>query len=989
MIRLKEVIGLGLIVGIIFTGYPTGNRHKDNNRAEATENTCTNTKREEFDSLDLNYWSKQVHEGPSCTKMVEENVNIGDGRLELTVDPIDPPDGEMKAEGGEIRSKSLHRYGSYRAKMKAAEGPHVISSFFTFKTEAECKDPNGTYPNHEIDIEILMCDGVWEVWFVTWTHVNERYPSCNKVNTHCIRGSDLGFDPNAAFHEYGFDWNIDKVIFYIDGNAKWTSTLHIPDKPSYVMANAWNSCSWCNPDAEAPEKTTVYCIDYILLPSGSVILVPAEYPTIQAGIDAALPGDIVLVADGAYTGVGNKDLDFKGKAITVASENGPKSCIIDCERSGRGFFFQSGEGKDCVLSGLTVQNGEAELGSGILCSASSPTIENCIVSGNSATSAGGGIFCWSSSPTIKNCAISGNSSTGAYGGGGIYCNSSSPSIIGCTISDNSVTGSDYGGGGICCLWSSSPSISNCTISRNSADGLAGGGAGGGIYCYESSPSISSCIISQNGTFEGGGIYCWASSPSITNCTISDNMSTCGGGIFCHSSSPGISSCSISGNGANNGGGVFCFYSSPSITNCTISGNWVCLGGGVFCSYSSPSVTNCTISGNGATCGGGVYCDSSSPTINNCAISGNSATSTYGGGGIYCNSSSPSIVGCTISDNSAELNGGGISCLWSSSPSITNCTISQNKASQGGGIYCFSSSPGISNCTISGNSADLDGGGVVCTESSPRIVNCIIINNSAGYGSLSGGGICCSGLSSPTIINCTITGNSANNGGGAIQVWDSSPAIINSILWNDSPNEISVSFGGTPIVTYSDIHDGYPGEGNIDADPKFVNSATEDFHLLFPLVPQSPFGSPCIDTGTNAGSPDHDNDGRERPIDGDHNGSYLCDMGAYEAEGPTLIKSDQFSAVPQGNQITITWSTLSEIDNAGFNLWRSEAKDGKYTMINFKIIEAEGGATLKAEYSYSDNTAKAGVTYYYKLEDIDTRGNSTFHGPVSAMISWWP
>ena len=76
---------------------------------------------------------------------------------------------------------------------------------------------------------------------------------------------------------------------------------------------------------------------------------------------------------------------------------------------------------------------------------------------------------------------------------------------------------------------------------------------------------------------------------------------------------------------------------------------------------------------------------------------------------------------------------------------------------------------------------------------------------------------------------------------------------------------------------------------------------------------------------------------------------------------------------------------SELDNAGFNLWRSDTEDGKYTRINSKIIEAEGGATLKAEYAYSDDTAKPGVKYYYKLEDIDTRGNSTFHGPVSAMI----
>ena len=88
-----------------------------------------------------------------------------------------------------------------------------------------------------------------------------------------------------------------------------------------------------------------------------IIRVPTNYLTIQHAIDAAQYGDIVLVADGVYKGTGNKDLDLKGKAITVRSENGPASTIIDCEGVRKGFHFHSGETSTAVVSGFTIKNG--------------------------------------------------------------------------------------------------------------------------------------------------------------------------------------------------------------------------------------------------------------------------------------------------------------------------------------------------------------------------------------------------------------------------------------------------------------------------------------------------------------------------------------------------------------------------------------------------------------------------------------------------------
>jgi len=87
----------------------------------------------------------------------------------------------------------------------------------------------------------------------------------------------------------------------------------------------------------------VLCL-FITLPavlSAATLRVPSEFQTIQSAIDASTAGDTVVVADGTYKGFGNKDLDFKGKSITVKSENGPYHCTVDCEGNGRGFHFKT------------------------------------------------------------------------------------------------------------------------------------------------------------------------------------------------------------------------------------------------------------------------------------------------------------------------------------------------------------------------------------------------------------------------------------------------------------------------------------------------------------------------------------------------------------------------------------------------------------------------------------------------------------------------
>jgi len=109
--------------------------------------------------------------------------------------------------------------------------------------------------------------------------------------------------------------------------------------------------------------------------------------------------------------------------------------------------------------------------------------------------------------------------------------------------------------------------------------------------------------------------------------------------------------------------------------------------------------------------------------------------------------------------------------------------------------------------------------------------------------------------------------------------------------------------------------------------------------------------------------------------------------------PTLVELSYFRAKGLNSAVLLEWATETELDNAGFNVWRSEEKDGEYVRINPYFIPAQGEAGLGAEYSYTDYDVRNGKIYYYKLEDIDIYGKSTFHGPVSSIpndiIPIWP
>ncbi|MBM2835504.1 MAG: hypothetical protein HW406_2665, partial [Candidatus Brocadiaceae bacterium] len=102
------------------------------------------------------------------------------------------------------------------------------------------------------------------------------------------------------------------------------------------------------------------------------------------------------------------------------------------------------------------------------------------------------------------------------------------------------------------------------------------------------------------------------------------------------------------------------------------------------------------------------------------------------------------------------------------------------------------------------------------------------------------------------------------------------------------------------------------------------------------------------------------------------------------ESPTAVSLVNFKAKVNGDgSVTLAWETASEVDNAGFNIYRSKRTDGTYKKVNGKLIPAQGGGSLGASYSYEDTPGKG--TFYYKLEDEDTYGVSTMHGPVKVRL----
>ncbi len=366
----------------------------------------------------------------------------------------------------------------------------------------------------------------------------------------------------------------------------------------------------------------------------TTIRVPSDQPTIQAGVDVALNGDTVLVADGTYTGEGNRDVDVSGKVIVVRSENGPENTVIDCDASAAdphvGFLLTSGT---TTIRGLTIMHA---FGSAVFAEGQDIVLDSCIIRENQ----GAGVS--TGSAILKDCVIEDNSGIGLYSHVG--------ALTSCKINRNAGGGASFGQG--------VTDIDSCSFEANVGDALyfrggtnlvtncrfGGNGTGIGVW-VEDSPiqlSVLHCEFTANITSgSGAGVRFWEGSLGdsrlvIDSCYFERNVAESGGAISlrCFNSSipVEISRCRFRSNVASRGAGIEIIAGSCiqglSIHSCVFESNEAQAGGAISGLYVVPwgtsDVTGCTFVGNSATTGSHIVCGSytygtGSPTISECVF----------------------------------------------------------------------------------------------------------------------------------------------------------------------------------------------------------------------------------------------------------------------------------------------------------------------------------------------------------------------------------
>jgi hypothetical protein len=260
--------------------------------------------------------------------------------------------------------------------------------------------------------------------------------------------------------------------------------------------------------------------------------------------------------------------------------------------------------------------------------------------------------------------------------------------------------------------------------------------------------------------------------------------------------------------------------------------------------------------------------------------------------------------------------------------VAGFTIQNGNAPTGAAIYCYdTAAPTITHNIIRDNYASAYGGAIF-TGGGPAIIDHnLICNNTTGNRA---GALFIIG--NATITNNTICGNSTEEGAGGLYLSYGTPTICNNIFWgNTSTNneqELGPAAATTLFVTYSIVQGGFPGVGNLDEDPMFVDPANGDFSLLA--------GSPCIDAGDPS-----------RPLDPD---GTPPDIGAYYYPNPLDVDDDDGTILPYRFELSQNYpNPFNPVTTIEYNLpRRSNVTIEVYNVLGQKVrtlVDREESAGL--------------------------------------------
>lgn len=629
--------------------------------------------------------------------------------------------------------------------------------------------------------------------------------------------------------------------------------------------------------------------------SATVINVPSDQPTIQAGVDAAADGDTVLVQPGTYIEnilVYRKDVTLASRFLVTQDPTYIDQTVIDGNDNGSAIFFSGSLSETPTLTGFTLINGSGSTepsqyraGGGIRSSYCDPIVEHVVVCSCTADF-GGGVFCGDASYMIlRDVIVEGNEAV--YEAGGIHCGYYSRINMGGTVVRANRA---FRGGGLVCTGFSNIDFDTddlCSVYLNRA--LFGNDLYWSTYSEEISVIVDTFTVLNPSNFYAYplGVFTF----DIENAAVTPIEAD----LFV----------SPSGDDSNSG----LTFEDPFrtadhalyvIAEDSLHPRTIHLAPGVYSPEANGERFPLPLRSHVSLSGGminEVVLDAAGEApvlwashvrdfrVENLTVKGGSnhpSIPLIHGGGLLCQASDGLIEGVSIIENSVEDHAGGGAYVESSSVVFRNVLMADNHAeAAGGGIYLLGSNPRLENVLVCDNAANGNGGGLFCFNSSP------------------------------VLVNVTLAGNSAGETGDGIHFRsDSHLDLVNTIVWGNAQDDISSLDYGLPnsiTISYCDIGGGQAGvegdancsvywlDGNIEDDPLFADGGNGDYRLTwanFPVADST--RSPCIDAGipdtTGLVLPDYDIDGNPRIIGG------RIDMGVYEYVTP-YSDSEIASTVP--------------------------------------------------------------------------------------------